>query len=159
VTDRHDAAAVRFPPPLIPLGAILLSVVVERVWPLDAGVSLSATFRYWIGGGIVVIAFFALGLWAVVLFRRAGQSELPWTPTPSIEQHGPFRFTRNPMYLQMVLICLGLAIIMMNWWLLLCTPIVGWLLQRHAIHPEEAYLARKFGDEYRDYKRRVHRWL
>jgi len=67
--------------------------------------------------------------------------------------------TRNPMYLQMVLACIGFAVILSNGWILLLTPLCGWLLQRFAILPEEAYLERKFGDTYLAYKGRVRRWL
>jgi len=67
--------------------------------------------------------------------------------------------TRNPMYLQMVLVCIGFAVILMNVWILILTPVCAWLLQRYAILPEEAYLEVKFGNAYRDYKKRVHRWL
>ena len=100
-----------------------------------------------------------LGLWPVVLFRRGGQSENPWKPTLHVEQRGPFRITRNPMYLQMVLVCFGVALMLANVWILLLTPLAAWLLQRLAILPEEAYLERKFGAEYRSYKARVRRWI
>ena len=63
------------------------------------------------------------------------------------------------MYLQMVLICIGLAVVLANWWVLVLTPVAGWLLQRFAILPEEAYLEHKFGEAYLAYKRRVRRWL
>ena len=63
------------------------------------------------------------------------------------------------MYLQMVLACLGVAVMLMNGWIVIFTAIAAWLLQRLAIVPEEAYLERKFGDVYLAYKRRVRRWL
>lgn len=155
----EDAARVRVFPPGVPLVAVLLAVGINHVWPLDLGFGIPAPLRYWVGGAIVAGAVLLLGLWSVVLFRRGGQSENPWKPTPAIEQSGPFRFTRNPMYLQMVLICIGLSVAMMNWWLLILTPVVMWLLGRLAIEPEEAYLERKFGAAYLDYKRRVRRWI
>jgi protein-S-isoprenylcysteine O-methyltransferase Ste14 len=157
--EQNDAAEVRFFPPGIPLLAVLVGVTLNRVWPIDLGPVLPTPDRYWLGGVIVIGAFLGLGLWSVTIFRRGGQSENPWKPTPHIEQRGPFRFTRNPMYLQMVLVCIGLAVILMNWWVLALTPVVGWLLQRLAILPEEAYLERKFGEAYLAYKRRVRRWL
>jgi protein-S-isoprenylcysteine O-methyltransferase Ste14 len=63
------------------------------------------------------------------------------------------------MYLQMLLVCVGVAILLANGWILLLTPVGGWVLQRLAIQPEEAYLERKFGETYLAYKRRVRRWL
>ena len=71
----------------------------------------------------------------------------------------PLRVTRNPMYLQMVLACMGFSVILSNAWILILTPFCALVLQRFAILPEEAYLERKFGDEYLEYKRRVRRWL
>jgi protein-S-isoprenylcysteine O-methyltransferase Ste14 len=59
----------------------------------------------------------------------------------------------------MVLVCVGVAILLMNVWILLLTPLTVWVLQRYAILPEEEYLERKFGETYLAYKRRVRRWL
>jgi protein-S-isoprenylcysteine O-methyltransferase Ste14 len=156
---EKDAAAVRFPPPLLPLATILAGVILERWRPLAAGLDLPAPERYWVGGVAIVVTMLVLGLWPVAMFRRSGQSELPWRPTPLILEDGPYRFTRNPMYLQMVLVCVSLAVILSNAWILGLTPLCAWALYWFAIRPEEAYLERKFGAGYRDYKRRVRRWL
>jgi protein-S-isoprenylcysteine O-methyltransferase Ste14 len=158
-SESRDAAAVRVFPPGIPLAAILLGVALNWLWPIDLGFAVPAPERYWLGATIVVGAILGLGLWSVLLFRRGGQSENPWRPTPHIEKRGPFRVTRNPMYLQMVVVCIGFSIILMNWWVLALTPVTAWLLQRFAILPEEAYLERKFGEAYLSYKNRVRRWL
>jgi len=93
------------------------------------------------------------------LFRQSGQDENPWKPTPNLVERGPFRITRNPMYLQMIIVPIGVAVILANVWILLLTPLSGWVLQRFAILPEEAYLERKFGNTYRAYRRRVRRWV
>jgi protein-S-isoprenylcysteine O-methyltransferase Ste14 len=155
----RDAAAVRIFPPAVPLAAIALGFLLNRFWPIHLGSEIAAPARYWLGGAIVAGAILGLGWRSVVQLRRTGQSENPWKPTTSIVESGPFRFTRNPMYLQMLLVCIGVAVMAMNWWILALTPIAGWVLQRLAILPEEAYLERKFGDGYRAYKRRVRRWL
>jgi protein-S-isoprenylcysteine O-methyltransferase Ste14 len=157
--EQRDAAAVRIFPPGVPLLAILLGVGLNWIWPIDLGFAIPAPARYWLGGLIAAGAILGLGWRSVRLFRRSGQSENPWKPTPSIVESGPFRFTRNPMYLQMLLVCVGFAVMLMNWWILILTPLAGWLLQRFAILPEEAYLERKFGETYLAYKRRVRRWL
>ena len=156
---ERDAAAVRILAPAVPLLAILLGAGLEQLWPIDLGIALPPRARHWLGGSVAVGAFLGLGLWAGLLFRRDGQSVAPWTPTPRIVDEGPFRLTRNPMYLQMVLVCLGVAVMLASWWILTLTCVGAWVLQRFAILPEEAYLERKFGEAYRGYKRRVRRWL
>ncbi|MCC7308745.1 MAG: isoprenylcysteine carboxylmethyltransferase family protein [Acidobacteria bacterium] len=157
--QHHDAAAVKVFPPAIPLATILAGVALQRALPIAVGSFVPEPARYWIGGLIVAFAVLFLGLWSVVLVRKSGQSENPWKPTTQIVQHGPFRITRNPMYLQMVVGCIGFAVLLANPWILLLTPLCAWLLQRWAILPEEAYLERKFGSAYASYKRRVRRWL
>lgn len=157
--ESRDRADVRVFPPAIPLVAILLGAGLNRLWPLDLGFAVPSPERYWLGGLIVIGAVLVLGLWSVVLFRRGGQDENPWKPTPHLEERGPFRITRNPMYLQMVVVCVGVSVVLMNGWILALTPLVAWGLQRFVIIPEEVYLERKFGEAYRAYKRRVRRWL
>ena len=157
--SQRDAAAVRVFPPGVPLLTVLGGVGLQRVWPIDPGFQLPALLRYGIGGAVVLGAFLGLGFWSVLVMRRTGQSENPWKPTFSIVRQGPFRITRNPMYLQMVLICAGFAILLANAWILVLTPFCAWILQRFAIRPEEAYLERKFGAQYLDYKERVPRWF
>jgi len=156
---QQDAAAVRVFPPGVPVLTILIAVGLDRLGRLELGFELPSPACYWIGGSIVAGAILGLGLYSVILVRRTGQSENPWKPTTEIVDRGPFRFTRNPMYLHMVLGCIGFAIILTNMWLLLLTPVSVWILQRFAILPEEAYLESKFGEEYLSYKRRVRRWL
>jgi protein-S-isoprenylcysteine O-methyltransferase Ste14 len=157
--DKEDAAAVRIFPPAVPLVTVLAGIALDRIWRIDPGFTLPAPGRYWAGGLIVAGALLGLGLWSVVIMRRTGQTENPWKPTTEIVESGPFRLTRNPMYLQMVLICIGLAVMLMNVWILLLTPVCAWVLHRYAILPEEAYLEGKFGETYRAYKRRVRRWI
>ena len=159
MTDQRDAAAVRVFPPAVPALTTLLGVALQTVWPIRADPGVDPSIRRWVGGLIVAAAFFGLGLWSVILFRKSGQNENPWKPTPQIVERGPFRITRNPMYLQMIIICIGVAVILANAWILLLIPLEGWVLKRLAILPEEAYLERKFGDTYRAYKNRVRRWL
>jgi protein-S-isoprenylcysteine O-methyltransferase Ste14 len=155
---ERDAAGVRVLPPAVPLVTILAGVVLNRLWPIAPGV-VPTPERYWIGGAIVLGAILGLGAWSVFLIRRSGQSENPYKPTTRIVEGGPFGVTRSPMYLQMVLVCLGFAVLLGNVWIILLTPLCAWVLQRFVIEPEEAYLGRKFGSEYLAYKQRVRRWL
>jgi protein-S-isoprenylcysteine O-methyltransferase Ste14 len=155
--NERDAAAVRVFPPAVPLLTVLIGIALERLWPV--GIGVASPYRYWIGGLIVAGAVLGLGAWSVVLLRRTGQSENPWKPTTQIIQSGPFRITRNPMYLQMVFVCIGIAVLLDNLWIVILTASCAYVLQRLAIAPEEAYLERKFGEAYLAYKRKVRRWL
>jgi len=151
-----DRAAVRIFPPAAPLATIAAGIILDRMVPL--GPELSASLRV-LGAVIVIGAVAILGAWSAFLIRRSGQSENPWKPTTGVIQSGPFRVTRNPMYLQMVLGCVGFGLALSNMWILLLTPVCAGLLHAFAIVPEEAYLERKFGAEYRAYKGRVRRWI
>lgn len=157
--EPRDAAAVLVFPPGVPLLTILMGVALNRLWPLESWFGPSPPASYWIGGAIVVAAILGFGFYSVTLVRRSGQSENPWKPTTEILDRGPFGLTRNPMYLQMVLACIGVAIMLRNTWILLLVPVCAWVLHRFAILQEEAYLERKFGERYLSYKRRVRRWI
>lgn len=159
VSSSRDAASVRIPPPLVPVVTILAGIGLEWLLPTSWGVALPTPARYFVGGAVAIGAILVLGLRSVRLFGESGQSVNPYKPTPALEERGPFRFTRNPMYLQMVLVCIGVAIALANVWVALLTPACAWALQRLAIEPEEAYLEAKFGDAYLDYKSRVRRWI
>lgn len=157
--QQGDAAAVRVFPPVVALVTILLGVFLDSTWSPGIELRIPAPLRYWVGGVIAGGAFLLLGAWSVFLMRRSGQSELPWKPTPSILSHGPYRITRNPMYLMLVLMCVGFAVMLANIWILILLPACIFVLQRYAILPEEEYLERKFGETYLAYKRRVRRWI
>ena len=157
--EQETAAKVRIVPPLVPLVAIVLGIGLNRIWLLDSLFDIPAPSRVWIGGGIIAVAVIVLGAWPIAMFLRSGQHPEPWRPTPSLHFDGPYRLTRNPMYLMMVLVCLGTAIALANLWIFLLIPVVAWILHRFAILPEEAYLESRFGEDYLAYKSRVRRWL
>jgi protein-S-isoprenylcysteine O-methyltransferase Ste14 len=92
-------------------------------------------------------------------FRAAGTSPDPHEPTTTIATAGPYRFTRNPMYLGMTLILGGLAFLGNALWPLVAVVPVVWWIQTQVIAKEEAYLEAKFGAEYLALKARVRRWL
>ena len=80
-------------------------------------------------------------------------------PTTAIVVHGPYRFTRNPMYVSLVGLYAGVTLFVNSAWPLILLPAVVLLVQRQVIAREEAYLEAKFGEEYRAYKARVRRWI
>lgn len=156
---QRDAAAVRVFPPAVPLATILSGLALQHIWPLGSAYIFPALMRYALGGTIILFSIYFLGFRAVSTMRRSGQSENPYKKTTEIIESGPFRVTRNPMYLQMVLVCFGFAILLSNFWILILTPICAVLLHFLVILPEERYLERKFGENYLAYKTRVRRWI
>jgi protein-S-isoprenylcysteine O-methyltransferase Ste14 len=93
------------------------------------------------------------------LFQNIEQDPKPWTSTPEIIVEGPYKFTRNPMYVMMLLVCIGFAIILAEVWILILTPVCGAIIYFTAIRHEEEYLEEKFGDDYREYRKNVRRWI
>lgn len=156
-TNEQDGAAVRFPPPLVYVAAVVLGGGLQAfVFPLPLGLSLGLRI-----GGAAASALVGSALVAAAfgLFRRTGQDPAPWKSTPQIISTGIYRFTRNPMYLGMGLIQAGIGIGFENGWILALLPLVFALIYVTAIRHEEAYLERKFGAAYVGYKRSVRRWL
>ena len=158
-TEIQKAAAVKFPPPVLPVVTIVAGHLLGRFMPVLSEYDLPTPARYWIGGLIAVAAVLILVVWPARQFQQSGQDPKPWTPTPEIVVHGPFKFTRNPMYLGMIIFCIGFAVILSDVWILILTPVCGWLINYFAIRHEEAYLEEKFGDAYRASKTGVRRWV
>jgi protein-S-isoprenylcysteine O-methyltransferase Ste14 len=101
----------------------------------------------------------ALLAWAIATITRAGSNVPTNRPTTTIVETGPYRFTRNPIYLSMMLGLIGLAIALNSLWLLLTLIPFALVIRYGVIAREEAYLERKFGDVYSRYRARVRRWL
>ena len=155
-THGEVGAKVRFPPPLVFLGLLLLGVGVDRFFPLAMG----GARIVWVAlGALVALAGIALVLWAGKWFERTGQAPAPWKPSPELILSGPYRFTRNPMYLGMFFTQVGLGLALRNPWIALLAPASLAVVHAIAVRPEEAYLEEKFGEPYRRFKQSVRRYL
>jgi len=156
-SGEKDAATVRFPPPLVPLIALVLGIAVHAlVWPLP--LPLAGIARYGIAAVLVAVGT-ALIASAIRLFVRSGQDPKPWESTPAIIATGVYRFTRNPMYLGMGALQAGIGVALANGWVVALVSVTWLVIYFIAIRHEEAYLERKFGSVYIDYKSTVRRWL
>ena len=103
--------------------------------------------------------FMALAIWAIMTFSRAGTRVETVKPTTAIVANGPYRWTRNPIYLGMMLGLVGLAIAFDTLWLLVALIAFYLVIRYGVVAREEVYLERTFGSMYLDYKSRVRRWI
>jgi protein-S-isoprenylcysteine O-methyltransferase Ste14 len=107
----------------------------------------------------LLLVFGLAGLAALIQFRRAGTSPSPWRPASALVTDGLYWFSRNPMYLGFTFLYLAGACWLNSSWPMIILPAVLIIMQVGVIRREEAYLERTFGEEYREYRRQVRRWL
>ena len=153
--NDRKGAAVKFPPPLIFLGFILVSAIIDYFYPLSFITAMPSKI---LGYGVIIVALLIVFI-ASRSFKKVKTNIEPWKPTSKIVSEGVFAYSRNPIYLAFALVPIGHGIILGSVGILLslipaviCTYFV-------AIKKEEQYLEQKFGSEYLDYKTKVRRWL
>ena len=156
VQPKHPG--VKFPPPLLFVAGFVVAWLLDLLVPLRLAPG-AARREVGITGAILLVLGLGVVLWGLVTFLRARTAIIPHYPASRIVSHGPYRFTRNPMYLGMTLAYLGLSLILNRAWPPLLLPVVLWSLLALVIRREERYLGHAFGEEYLAYKRRVRRWI
>ena len=150
-----DNPGVVAPPPLIYAGALALGLVANKLYPmafLPRAVSRVLGLPLIFGG-------LAIGLLGFREMRRAETNVDPYKPATAIVTEGPYRFTRNPLYVGMTLVYSGITALFNALPAAMLLPLALAVMRRGVIEREERYLERKFGDEYLAYKARVRRWL
>jgi protein-S-isoprenylcysteine O-methyltransferase Ste14 len=153
----EQGARVRFPPPLVFLLSVGVGLLVHyAALSLRLGLPIAARIA---AGAVVTVAGLALGASAFGLFRKSGQDPAPWKPTPSLVFAGPYRFTRNPMYVGMTAVQVGIGLFADSLWVIGLAAVSLLIVHVTAVLPEEKYLAEKFGAPYEEYLRRVRRYL
>lgn len=153
--ERKDSPRIFVPPPLVFVTALVLGLAI------DGRLAAPPPAPLWLlaASGLLILAGLALPLAGLLIFLWRGARAEPWQGTDVMVTGGIYRLTRNPMYLGFALVHAGLA-------LMFRSPAAGLLLvpvlliiDRLVIAREEAYLARRFGAGYDDYRRSVRRWL
>ena len=155
MAERPDSPGVWFPPPIWYLLAVLGGWLLNRQWPLP----LDRSYATIIVALLFLMAGIALALGAGGRFRRAGTTRVPIRPATALVTTGPFAHTRNPMYVSLALVTLGLGVLLATWWPIILLAPTLLIVQTFVIQPEERYLRRRFGADYEAYTRRVRRWL
>jgi len=142
-------------PPLIWLVNAVISVLVHLFIRLPI-----MTYGACLVFGIVFIVLApTLAMWALITMKAAGTNVHPAKPALAIVRGGPFRFTRNPMYLALCLVQIALGFFLNDWIALLFVVPLALILHYGVILREERYLTAKFGEPYSQYKREVRRWI
>ena len=153
--SSRDTAGVVAPPPLFYVIGLALGLVTQHFYSQRV---LPSSINRVVGLLLIVIALVNF-VGALLALHRAETSPKPWRPTTALVISGPYRRTRNPIYLAFTLVYLGIAAWVNTVWPLVLLPLVLLVMHRGVILREEAYLEQKFGDEYRRYKSDVCRWF
>jgi protein-S-isoprenylcysteine O-methyltransferase Ste14 len=156
---QGDSAGVRFPPPLYFVAGLAVGFAIES-WLGGPLFPRQAAPGFWLvpGAGLIVAGLVS-AVSGMVTMKRMGSNIRPDRPATALVVRGPYRWTRNPMYVGLGLVSAGIAVAANAVWPLLMVVVTLAIVRRRVIAREEAYLERAFGREYRRYRDRVPRWL
>lgn len=153
--STNDHASVVAPPPFIYLTVFLFGMLIHWRFPMQLLPPLYANLLGW----TLIILAILLMLAGVRALRAADTALNPYGSTTAIVTAGPYRYSRNPLYLSLTLLYLGTAGAVNSPWPIVTLPVALFIMYFGVIFREEHYLERKFGEVYLQYKRRVRRWL
>ncbi|MDP4211288.1 MAG: isoprenylcysteine carboxylmethyltransferase family protein [Bacteroidota bacterium] len=155
--NTKNSPGVFIPPPLFYVSLFLFSLLLQRYYPVSRGFFQTSIAHL---GGSVIIAF---GLMttapALRQFFKTKNTLITVKPATSLQTNGIYSVSRNPMYLGLLFVYLGVALIFGNWWTIILLPLLFVLINYFIILQEEKYLLKAFGASYSDYKKKVRRWL
>jgi protein-S-isoprenylcysteine O-methyltransferase Ste14 len=156
--DDTGTAGVIARPPLVFLTGLVLGSVADRLLPLEFPVVGTGLVHWTIAGALMVIGL-ALAVAGIRNFSRGGTPVPTNEPTRALVTSGIHRWTRNPIYVGMFLLYGGIGLALRSPWTLILLLPIAIIICYGVVAREEAYLERRFGDTYRDYKARVRRWV
>lgn len=143
------------PPPLFYVAAIAAGAGLRRYVPLPIGGDAARILAAW----TFVALFAAILSWSFLNFARRRTTIIPNMPANALVVEGPYRFTRNPMYLALAFLTAGAGLWLNTWWVLILLVPAVVAIDRLVIAREEAYLRRRFGSDYDAFTSRVRRWI
>ena len=149
---------IHIAPPIVFVAGFLFGFLLDR-YLIAMRISGAASRSVALVGLVMMVAGAVLAIAGVLAFRRARTTILPFRAASAMVRDGPYRFTRNPMYVGMTLGYLGLSLAFNTAWPILLLPLVLVAMVKLVITKEEEYLEAVFGDDYRVYKRGVRRWI
>lgn len=153
--NAENLTGVRIHPPVLTLVHLLAAFLLGWLVPLP----VPAAGWVALAGWLIAAAGLALAFWAISHFRRSETTLDPHGGTTTIVTTGPYRFSRNPIYVGYVLLLVGFPLSINIYWGLVLAPTLIALMNRLVIEYEETYLAKQFGQQYLGYKSKVRRWV
>ena len=150
-----NGPGVKSPPPLIFIGLLLAGYGLQQVLPIGLGITLWSKA---IGSVLILSGMLSL-LFLLATYLRKKTNIEPWKPTTYIITSGLYACSRNPIYLSLCLVAIGIGFLLNSLWIVFSFLPSAALVYCFAIKKEEAYLEAKFGEQYLCYKRKVRRWL
>ena len=154
---KKDNPGIFIPPPLIYAAIFFLSILMQKIIPINNSFfdSRNATIA-----GIVLIAIALLFILpALIKFVQSKNTLVTIKSATSLQTKGIYSLTRNPMYMGLLILYSGIAMLGGNWWTFIFIPLIIIIVQSYVIRGEENYLQRAFGEEYNAYRKKVRRWI
>lgn len=155
--SKKDSPGVYIPPPLFYVFTFIIAIIIQRKFPIDNYLFQQEWLK------ITGIAFLVISLFFLVRslrqFFKSKNTLILIKPATSLQTNGIYGITRNPMYVGLAIVYLGLSCILGNWWNFILFPILVLIVKEYIIKREERYLEREFGQKYTDYRSKVRRWL
>lgn len=147
-------ARLRVYPPVVYGLGLLVALVGHLLLPL------SLPHLWWLRaiGALLIAASMALAAWTAATFTRARTTVHPFHEASTLVTDGPFRFSRNPIYLGFTTATIGVALTAASWWPVFVLPVIGWVMEGIIVW-EERMLSRVFGPAYEAFSRRTRRWI
>lgn len=156
--NTKDSPGVFIPPPLFYAGFFILSMILQGYFTIKG-----AFFFHKQPANLIGTLFYFAGIFFIFPasfdFAKSKNTIITAKPATSLQTKGIYSYSRNPMYMGLMLIYLGLTFQFGNWWTLIMLPFLFAVITYLVIHPEERYLTRAFGDEYTNYQKKVSRWI
>lgn len=152
---KRRTSGIKLPPPFIFLFLFLAGYYLDRIIPF-----LNPRWHKEIQlGKLSILGALALLGWCWFLFFLSDTSPIPTRPTRALVTRGPYRFTRNPMYIGLAMLYAGTATLVHTFWPLALLPVAFLIIHFRVVKKEEIYLQSRFGLQYNEYRRRVRRWI
>jgi len=155
--NKKDHPGIYVPPPIVYALTFLVAVFIQKKLPIDDSLFHLQLAKI-VGTGLLIIALFFL-IRSLRQFFLSKNTLVTIMAANSLQTNGIYNITRNPMYLGLAIVYLGISCLIGNWWNIILFPLLLLLIQEYMIKREEKYLERRFGQVYLDYKSKVRRWI